>query len=143
MRSFWRNWLTVWCLAVILFGATLLLGGIPATAGPAMMLLDRLNGAAPLVVTPALYFANGVLGGVTLGWGVGTLGAMRVAADLGDQGTRLWRWTAAGVVAWFATDSTLSVTTGFELNLVPNIVFLLGFFGPMLATGVLASRPAQ
>lgn len=140
MSSFWRNWLTIWCVAVILFGATLLAGGIPATAAPVMMLLDQLNGAAPLEVTPPLYFANGVLGGVTVGWGVGTLGAVRVAADMGAAGARLWRWTAAGVVAWFATDSTLSVTTGFGLNAVPNVVFLITFFVPMLATGALKGK---
>ncbi|MBX9881678.1 MAG: hypothetical protein K2X73_06860 [Sphingomonas sp.] len=137
MSDFWRNWLTIWCVAVILFGATLLAGGIPATAGPVMMLLDQLNGAAPLEITPALYFANGVLGGVSVGWGVGTLGAIRVAIDLGDQGARLWRWTAAGVVTWFVTDSTLSVTTGFGFNVIPNTLFLITFFVPMLATGAL------
>ena len=137
MSHFWRNWLTIWCVAVILFGATLLLGGVPATAAPVMALLDQLNGAAPLRITPALYFANGVLGGVSVGWGVGTLGAVRVAADLGDQGSRLWRWTAAGVVTWFVTDSTLSITTGFGLNVIPNILFLVTFFVPLLASGAL------
>ncbi|MBX9796245.1 hypothetical protein [Sphingomonas sp.] len=143
MSGFWRNWLSLWCVGVIVFGVVLLLGGLSATSALTVALLDQLNGDAPLEVTPPLYFANGVLGGVSIGWGVATLGAVRVAADLGAQGTRLWRWLTAGVLSWFVTDSTLSVATGFGLNVVPNMVLLITFFVPLFATGVLSGRPAK
>ncbi|MBX9814153.1 MAG: hypothetical protein A4S12_01050 [Proteobacteria bacterium SG_bin5] len=96
MARFWRNWLTIWCAAVILFGVTLLLGGIPATAAPVFALLDLLNGAAPLDITPALYFANGVLGGVTIGWGVGRWArcASRPIWAIRDGGSGAGRWRA-------------------------------------------------
>ncbi len=41
------------------------------------------------------------------------------------------------MLAWFVTDSTLSVATGFGLNVVPNIVFLVTFFVPLFASGAL------
>lgn len=137
MSAFWKTWLKLWCGSVLAFGVALLFGGLPATAAPTMRLLDLLNGPAPLELTPPLYFASGVLGGVTIGWAVGTYGAILVAIDLGDRGGSLWRWMARGVAAWFVTDSTLSIASGFGLNVIPNVVLLTGFFLPLYATGVL------
>ena len=55
MSTFWRNWLSIWCWAVGLFGVVLAGGAFAATSGPARLLLDTLNGSADIALGSALY----------------------------------------------------------------------------------------
>ncbi|MFN3521123.1 MAG: hypothetical protein ACK4YQ_02660 [Phenylobacterium sp.] len=139
MNAFWRNWMWGWCAAVGLFGAVLALGGLPATGEPARLLLDVLNGPAPVALDGALRFSVAVLGAVTIGWSLTLAAAIRAALELGEGAGPVWRLTLAGVVGWFVIDSILSVATGFALNVVPNLILLATFLWPLQRSGALRS----
>lgn len=136
MSGFWRTWLMVWCGGVALFGLALTLGAFPATDAPMRWLLGTLGGA-PVDMTPPLRFALGVMGPLSMGWALTFAAAFQGAMELGDSGRPIWRLTTAGVLVWFIIDSTLSVATGFGLNVAPNLVLLLGYLLPLLRSGVL------
>jgi len=137
MARIWQVWLTIWAISVIGFGLILTGGGLEATGAPTMLLLDILNGPAPLEATPTLRFALGVCGPVSMGWGLTTLYAMRAAIGLGHQGRWLWQAITISVFLWFIPDSILSVATGFWRNVIPNIGYMGAFLIPVLASGVL------
>jgi hypothetical protein len=138
MSVFWERWLTWWCLAVAAFGVVLAGGAFESTEGPVRWLLGLLGGSADVELDSALRFSLAVLGAVTIGWSVTLLAALRAAVRLGrEHGPSTWALVTASVAAWFLIDSGLSVATGFGLNVVSNIVLLLGFLLPVLRSGVL------
>ena len=64
----------------------------------------------------------------------------RSLAGTSDPATtagRAWRGIAAGVCAWFAIDSTISVVTGFPLNAVSNTLIIAMLLAPVPGSGVL------
>ncbi|MBK1658846.1 hypothetical protein [Paracraurococcus ruber] len=136
MPVFWRRWLAAWCGAVGVFGLVLMGGAIPATERPVLLLLHGLGGA-PVAADPPLRFALGVLGAVSLGWALGMLAAFRAAEALGPQGRPVWMGLTAGVLAWFACDSALSVITGFWPNVVPNLLLLGTYLLAVIRGGAL------
>ncbi|NBB17262.1 hypothetical protein GVN21_18015 [Caulobacter sp. SLTY] len=140
MSTFWKNWLMAWCGGVALFGVVLTTGAFPATDGLMRWLLGVLGGA-PAEMTPPLRFALAVMGPVSIGWALTFAAAFRAAIMLGDAGAPVWRLTTAGVLVWFVVDSSLSVATGFGLNVAPNVVLLAGYLLPLIRTGVLSGRP--
>lgn len=143
MNGFWRRWLAIWCVGVAMFGLVLIGGAFPATAGPALALLELLNGPEALEPGSALDFALAVLGAVSLGWALTLWAAIRAADALGPAGAPIWRLVTGSVVCWYVVDSALSVATGFALNVVPNTVLAGGFLAAIVGSGVLArARPA-
>jgi hypothetical protein len=56
---------------------------------------------------------------------------------------RAWRGLTGAMLAWFVIDSAASVSTGAPVNAVSNAVFLATFLIPILASGVLAQKPAR
>lgn len=139
MTRFWRNWLTVWCWAVALFGAALIGGAFEATSGPVRLLFGVLNPAEPLTLDAPLRFSLAVMGAVTLGWSLTLFAAIKAADELGAQGGPIWRLTTLGVVGWYVVDSALSAATGFALNIAPNTLLAAAYLLPVLRTGVLRS----
>lgn len=137
MSAFWRGWLTSWCVLVIVFGLVLAGGGLEATDGVAEMLFGILGGPGDLTWTPILRFSVALMGAVTMGWGLTFFAVFTAAHQLGNQATTVWRLVTASVLAWFVIDSALSIATGFALNAVSNAGLLVGYFIPVLATGVL------
>ena len=137
MTNFWRRWLTIWCAAVGAFGMVIMAGAFAATDAPIRVLLDTMNGSAPLEMTASLRFALALMGAVTLGWAATLYAAIRAADLLGDRGQPIWRMLTAGVVGWYVVDSVLSVATGFGLNALSNTIFLIAFLWPVMASGVL------
>ena len=137
MSSFWRNWLTVWCWAVGVFGAVLAGGAFDATSLPTRLFFGLLNGPAPLDLQAQARFSLGVLGAVTLGWSLTLAAAIRAAIQLGEQGRPTWLLVTASAVTWFVIDTPLSIATGYGLNAIPNVIFLAAFLAPVLASGVL------
>lgn len=137
MSAVWRSWLNGWCVLVVVFGLVLAGGGLEATDGVAEMLFGILGGPGDLTWTPHLRFSVALMGAVTMGWGL-TFFAMFTAAHLlGDGATTVWRLVTVSVVVWFVIDSALSVATGFALNAVSNTALLVGYFIPVLVSGVL------
>lgn len=138
MNGGWRVAMLLWCISVGVFGLVLTLGAIEATAGPTRMILQILGGDTPLEVTPHLKFALAVMGPVTLGWSLTLIGATEAARQLPPtQARTLWFWITAGAMTWFIVDSILSVTTGFALNVVPNLGYGIAYLVILFGSGVL------
>lgn len=133
MSVFWRTWFFVWCLSLGAFGLVLAGGGVEATSGPVRFILSMLQGGGQISFDPPLRFSLAVLGAVSVGWAVTLFLMIRAAIDLKEAGRPLWNAITAGMVSWFVIDSTLSVVTGFGLNVVPNVVlagtYLIGLMG--------------
>jgi len=137
MSRFWRNWMTVWCLAVEVFGIVLAGAGLEATDGLARLLMRFLNGGTEVDFNAPLRVSIAVLGCVTLGWGLTLFVAMKAAHQLGNQGRTVWLGLTASVAGWFVIDSLLSTVTGFGLNALSNTVFMAAFLLPIVRSGVL------
>jgi hypothetical protein len=140
VSGFWRLWFFVWCLSIGVFGVVLAGGAFEATSGPVRFILTTLHGPGPVVLDPTLRFSLAVMGAVSLGWTATLAVILRQAMALGDPGRGLWQAITAGLVTWFVIDSTLSVATGFGLNVLPNLV-LAGMYGiGLVGSGVLKDR---
>lgn len=133
MSSFWRMWFTLWCASLGVFGLVLAGGGLDATSGPVRLILSLLHGGGPLNFDQPLRFSLAVLGAVSFGWAVTLYRMIGAAIDLKGAGRPFWNAITAGMISWFVIDSTLSVATGFALNVVPNIalagMYLIGLMG--------------
>ncbi len=134
MSSFWRNWLTVWAWGVIVFGAALAGAGFAATEGVALALLD-LMGPMPPAVDPSHRFAIGLMGAVTMGWGLTFLAFFQLS-DAAPPVPTAWRTMAIGFAIWYVVDCAISIHTGFALNAVSNTALLILLLIPMFKTGV-------
>ena len=137
MSGFWRNWFMIWCLSIGIFGAVLAGGALEATSGPVSLLLSVLSGQGPISFDSTLRFSLGVMGGVSIGWAVSLYFTIVAATELGDQGRPLWNAITAGMISWFVVDSTLSVATGFGLNVLPNVALAGMYFVGLARSGVL------
>lgn len=135
MSAFWRGWLNVWSVIVVVFGIVLAGAGLDATDGVAEMLFGIMGPPGGFEWTPHLRFATALMGAVTLGWGLTFLAAFGAAHRLGDQAGPVWRMLTVAAVAWFVIDSALSITTGFWLNAVSNTGLILGYLAPLIASG--------
>ena len=138
MSDFWRNWMTVWCWAVGLFGIILAGGSFEVTSGPVRIIFDLLNGSGKFDLNSPLRFSLAVLGAVTIGWSITLLAAVRAANQLGKKlGKPIWVLATASAVTWFVIDSILSIATGFGLNAIPNTLYIVAYLLPVIRSGVL------
>ena len=137
MTTFWRNWLTIWCGAVAVFGVMLTGGALAATDGPVRALTAMLNPAADATMTDLVRFSLALMGAVTIGWALTLYAAIRAADRLGAAAAPVWRLLVTAMLVWFVVDSSLSVATGFGLNALSNAVFLAAFLWPVWGSGVL------
>ena len=138
MSTFWRNWLTVWCWVVVLFGVVLAGAGLPATDGVARTLMRVIGGRDAAFDAP-LRFSTALMGCVTAGWGLTMLPAFRAAHALSEGAAPVWRGLLLGVAVWFVADSALSIATGFGLNAVSNTLLFAALLVPLVRTRVLAA----
>lgn len=142
MNTFWRNWLLVWSVGVLIFGVVLAGGAFEATSGPVRLVYQGLQGPGDLVFDPAMRFTLAVMGCVSIGWAVTMFLMFRAAFSLGEHARPIWMGLTLGVVTWFVTDSSLSVATGFGLNVIPNTVLILTYLIAILGSGALKRRTA-
>lgn len=108
--------------ALILFGLFTTTGAIPAIDAGADLFLDLvflpLDGAQ-VISTDSERLLFGILGGVTVGWGV-VFWMLAIGRDA--RTAILW-----GGGVWFVVDSTASVLAGGPMNAVYNTGFLALF----------------
>lgn len=142
-----RKAMMLWAWAVTAFGAVLIGGGFAPTDGAVRALYALIAGTTPRM-DAALRFSVGLMGAVTLGWGLTVL-AVASVSDGFDLATarRLWRRIGLAIGLWYAIDSTISIATGYALNAASNTVLLAAFVlilarGGMLASGADAGRGA-
>lgn len=139
MTSFWRQWLRVWRWGVIAFGVVLAAAAFPALDAPTRWFYDLvhwpLDGASSFADN--VRFTCGILGAVTIGWGITMFALIEAAEKLGAP---VWRAMTAALVIWFVIDSAISVASGAPGNAVSNTVILALYLAPVLASGVLQAR---
>lgn len=137
MTGFWKAWLAVWWWSGLLLGVVLALGAFPETEAPARMLIGVLGAdaqAQTVLDAQVSRFVVGVMGAVSIGWMM-AIGQIMKLAETG--GAPVWRGLVLGFSAWFVPDSIISAVTGFGINIIPNILLMVGILVPLLATGAL------
>ncbi len=133
MSGFWKTWMRVWCWAVLAFGAVLVLAAVPALDAAPRLVLGLVGGDPLLLDLPTMRFAFGLMGALTLGWGLSMIAMVALAHT---HGAPVWRSLTASVLVWYVIDSAISVLTGFPLNAVSNTLLTVGYLIPVLVTGV-------
>jgi hypothetical protein len=141
MSRFWRAWFMAWCISLGIFGLVLAGGAIEATSAPVRLILSMLHRDGAIAFDPALRFSLAVLGAVSFGWAVMLSLIIDAAIDLGEAGRPLWNAITAGLVSWFVIDSTLSMVTGFGLNVVPNVMLAGMYVIGLIGSGALKESP--
>ncbi len=134
MSKFWQTWLTIWCLAVALFGLILAGAAFEATQAPARLLLTLMSPTNTASFDPQARFTIGLMGAVTLGWGLTAWVLIAAAPSLPPA---IWARLTAAIAVWFVLDSTISIATGYWLNAVSNTLITAAYLLPILRSGVL------
>lgn len=144
MQGFWKIWMLVWCWGVLLFGVVLALAAVPGANGAMGFILATMGSdpaLASLMDQPAMQFAVGLQGALTIGWALTVLGVVRFG---GGGNAQLWLSVTIAVLAWSVIDSVISIMTGFALNAVSNTLLTAGYLVPVLCSGALRLRaPAE
>ena len=129
MSNFWKNWLTLWGWGVIAFGAILALFAFPATELPSRLFYELIGNPVPDAPDRHFRFAMGLMGCISMGWGLTMLTCFRAAWMLAPaQACAVWRGFTFAAFFWFVTDSIASIYNGFPMNAVSNTV-LIGLYG--------------
>lgn len=141
MTPFWKNWLEVWCWAMVAFGALFAACAIPALDGGTRLFYDvvywPIDGASGF--EEGTRFTCALLGAVTMGWALTIRGLVNAAHALGAPA---WRALIAAVMLWYVIDSSISVASGVPANAVSNTFLVAAFLAPILASDVLTGRAA-
>lgn len=129
--------LILYAWVITLFGAVLCLAGFAATLAPIDLLYAIFHpGPGDPVWTDHLRFSTGLMGAVTLGWGLTFLSLAKHSANLGAATKPLWGSVTTGMLIWFIVDGVISVANGFWVNVVSNIVLIALYFWAISASGV-------
>lgn len=142
MSDFWQKYLTVWCAGVVLFGVGLYGGGYAATDGFNSFFYELLNSNEnPLAYDSYMRLAMGLIGAITIGWGLTFYVLFRAAFQLeGEAAAKIWKQVIVAMTIWVVIDNFLSVQTGFALNAVSNSVFYILALIPIFKSGVLRGK---
>lgn len=126
------NWLKAASGIVIGFGLVTVLGALPATSAPVILLVDLVFWPVDdlqRVSAPETRLLWAISGGILTGWGVLL---WQISTRLYPQDPALARTLIlSSVSVWFVVDSLGSIAAGAPLNAVLNIGFLLLFFVPL------------
>jgi hypothetical protein len=137
MTGMWRNWMTVWCIAMIVSGLIFVLAAFPATDVFARIFYDfvywPLDGQSGF--SDAARPTIAILGAVFFAWAIMLQGVIKIALD--DPASPLWRVITTGVVVWYVVDSGASFACGIPVNVVTNTLLFVTFLVPVLGSGVL------
>ena len=128
MSQFWKNWLDVWYYLVVIFGALLAGAAFPQTDAPVHMLFVNLNPNVAVAFDDTERFAIGLMGAVTIGWGLILFYLIRAAHKYGPT---LWQNITIIAAVWYVIDGYISYITGFGLNIVSNTILMAGLFIPI------------
>ena len=138
MDKVWQNWLSAWAILVTVFGLVLAAGAFAATDGLTAMLFTLFGNPLPADLDAHHRFAIGLMGAVTMGWGLTYYGAFKALHAL-DHATAvpIWRYMLGAALVWYVIDSTISIATGFWMNAVSNTLLIALFLIPLVKSGVL------
>ncbi len=138
MSVFWKNALNIWAIEITLFGIILALAGFEATDGLTRAVFALFQNPLPDTMDLLHRFSIGLMGAVTMGWGM-TLYVTFQAAYLLDaaHAPRIWRNITGVAMIWYAVDSYISVATGYGINAVSNTVILSLYLIAMWKSGAM------
>ncbi len=137
MSKFWVNWLNIWCFGLIVFGAVLALAAIEGFEGGARLMLTLQNPEKPPVFNDVERFAFGLIGAITIGWGLTFFYFFR-AAQASHLGDKMYRQAFVILIIWNLIDGYISYITGFQMNIISNLILSLGLIIPLYMTGKLS-----
>jgi hypothetical protein len=138
MSKYWQNWFLAWAIFVALFGLVLAGGAFAATDGLTRALFTLFGSPMPDAPDPLHRFAIGLMGAVTLGWGLTFFGAFKALFELEPaRAAPIWRWIFLTSLVWYVVDSTISVATGIWMNAVSNTIVMVLLLIPMVKTGAM------
>jgi hypothetical protein len=131
---FWRYWLIAVTIGVMLFGATMVVApnltrqlfGVLFFSSP-----EAINGFDNQAVA-YISLIHAVLGAVMFGWGTAIL--FIVLGPFSRISSEAWLTLVVSLAAWFIPDTLFSFWSGFWQNAVLNIVFIVLFAIPLVAT---------
>lgn len=128
MNGKWQAQMTLWCIAVMIFGLVLTGGAFEATSAGVNVLFVVLDGSGPITYDPVLRFSLALMGAVTLGWGATVLAVVRYTSEIPQSAAQpLWRGITVAILLWYFIDSGLSIATGFWRNALPNTVLMVWY----------------
>ena len=140
MGKVWQNWLSAWAILVTAFGLVLAGGAFAATDGLTTMLFTLFGNPLPADIDPHHRFAIGLMGAVTMGWGLTYFGAFKALYALDPAAAApIWRYLLFAGLVWYVIDSTISVATGFWMNAVSNTILIVLFLFPLVKSGAMRS----
>ena len=138
MTSFWQNWLKLWAWGVIIFGVVLASGAFAATEGLVRPVFDMLGNPFPAAPDAHHRFSIGLMGAVSIGWGLTLLGVFKAIFGLTrDSAAPFWRTVLVATVGWYVIDGYISYATGFALNIVSNTLLVTLLLIPLIKSGAL------
>jgi hypothetical protein len=136
MNDFWKTWLDIWCLGIMVLGCVLAGAGLVGFEGGVRHFLNLLNPTNPPVFNDVERFAFGLMGAATIGWGL-TLFYFFRAAHASNMGNKMYRQAFVVIIIWNLIDGYISYLTGFKFNIVSNLLLSLGMVIPLYLTGKL------
>jgi hypothetical protein len=138
MSKYWQNWFSVWALGVTIFGLVLAGGAFAATDGITAALFALFGNPLPADIDAHHRFAIGLMGAVTMGWGLTLFGAFKALFQLEPaKAAATWRYLLLVTLTWYVVDSTISIATGFWMNAVSNTIVMVLFLVPLFKSGAM------
>jgi hypothetical protein len=138
MHKHWQNCFSAWAIFVALFGLILAGGAFAATDGLTAALFALFGNPLPAAIDAHHRFAIGLMGAVTLGWGLTFYGAFKALFALEPAtAAPIWRYLLSISLIWYVVDSGISIATGFWMNAVSNTIVIILFLVPLIKSGVL------
>lgn len=138
MSTFWQNWLKLWAWGVILFGVVLAAGAFAATDAVVRPIFDLLGNPFPAEPDAHHRFSIGLMGAVSIGWGLTLLGVFKAVFGLArDDATPFWRAILNATIIWYVIDGYISYASGFALNIVSNTALLVLLLIALVKSGAL------
>lgn len=134
INLFWWRWLMGATFATILFSFALILFPDQLQTFFNWLFFTLTDRDVVLGETAVHYisFIYKVLGAVMIGWMITVLFLLLGPFRKGDP--MAWNTITTSIVIWFVGDSVASILSGFAMNAVFNIGFLVLFIIPLAAT---------
>ena len=133
--TFWFRWLQVVTIGVILYGVGLIVMPGFALDFFSLIFFSKTGGFQAQYSPEAIHyisFIHGDLGSIIIGWGVTIFLILNGPFLRAEKGG--WAMFAWSMAAWFVFGAVHSYYAGFWHNIVFNLLFLLLYAIPLMAT---------
>lgn len=138
MSRFWQSWFSTWAAVVVIFGLVLAGGAFAATDAPAKIAFTLFGNPLPADIDAHHRFAIGLMGAVTMGWGLTYFATFKALFELEPaKAAPIWRWVLFASLVWYVIDSAISIATGFWMNAVSNTALLVLLLIPLAKSGAM------